>query len=89
MPWRERSAMDEKASFILEWQSAECSFSALCRSFGISRTLGYRYVLRFLLRGPPDCGNSRELRGGYGTARQGTSRRQSCGCEASGPASVH
>jgi transposase InsO family protein len=43
--------MDEKASFILEWQSGEGSFSALCRSFGISRTLGYRYVLRFVLLG--------------------------------------
>jgi transposase InsO family protein len=51
MPWRTRSAMEEKASFILEWQSGECSFSALCKSFGISRTLGYRYVLRFLLMG--------------------------------------
>ena len=51
MPWRERSAMDEKASFILEWQSGEGTFTALCKSFGISRTLGYRYVLRYLLRG--------------------------------------
>jgi transposase InsO family protein len=51
MPWRNRSAMDEKASFILEWQSGESTFTALCKSFGVSRTLGYRYVLRYLLRG--------------------------------------
>ena len=51
MPWRKRSAMDEKASFILEWQSGESTFTALCKSFGVSRTLGYRYVLRYLLRG--------------------------------------
>jgi len=43
--------MDEKASFILEWQSSEGSFAALCKSFGISRTLGYRYVLRYVLLG--------------------------------------
>ena len=43
--------MDEKASFILEWQSGEGSFAALCKSFGISRTLGYRYVLRYVLWG--------------------------------------
>ncbi len=43
--------MDEKASFILEWQSGEHSFAALCRAFGISRTLGCRYVLRFVLWG--------------------------------------
>jgi transposase InsO family protein len=43
--------MEEKASFILEWESGEHTFTALCRSFGISRTLGYRYILRYLLRG--------------------------------------
>jgi len=51
MPWRERSAMDEKASFILEWESGEHTFKALCESYGVSRTLGYRLVLRYLLRG--------------------------------------
>jgi transposase InsO family protein len=43
--------MEEKASFVLEWESGEHTFTALCKSYGISRTLGYRYVLRFLLRG--------------------------------------
>jgi transposase InsO family protein len=43
--------MDEKASFILEWESGESTFTALCKSFGVSRTLGYRYVVRYLLRG--------------------------------------
>ncbi len=51
MPWRERSTMDEKASFILEWESGEHTFTALCKSFGVSRALGYRLVLRYLLRG--------------------------------------
>ena len=51
MPWRERSTMDEKASFILEWESGEHTFTALCKSYGVSRTLGYRLVLRYLLRG--------------------------------------
>jgi transposase InsO family protein len=51
MPWRERSAMEEKASFILEWESGEHTFTALCKSYGISRALGYRLVVRYLLRG--------------------------------------
>jgi len=51
MPWRERSAMEEKASFILEWESGEHTFKALCKSYGVSRALGYRLVLRYLLRG--------------------------------------
>ena len=51
MPWRERSTMDEKASFILEWESGEHTFEALCKSYGVSRALGYRLVLRYLLHG--------------------------------------
>jgi transposase InsO family protein len=48
MPWQARSAMDEKASFIFEWESGESTISALCESFGISRTLAYRYINRYL-----------------------------------------
>ena len=51
MPWRERSTMDEKASFILEWESGEHTFKVLCKSYGVSRALGYRLVLRYLLHG--------------------------------------
>ncbi len=51
MPWRERSTMDEKASFILEWESGEHTFESLCKSYGVSRALGYRLVARYLLRG--------------------------------------
>ena len=52
MPWRERSAMDEKTSFIFEWESGESTVSALCEAFGISRTLAYRYIGRYLQEGP-------------------------------------
>jgi transposase InsO family protein len=51
MPWREQSAMDEKASFILEWEAGEHTFTALCKSYGVSRTAGYRLVARYLLLG--------------------------------------
>jgi putative transposase len=40
--------MDEKTSFIFEWESGESTVSALCEAFGISRTLGYRYIGRYL-----------------------------------------
>jgi hypothetical protein len=43
--------MEEKASFILEWESGESTVSDLCVSFGISRTLAYRYIARYLLQG--------------------------------------
>jgi transposase InsO family protein len=48
MPWQERSTMDEKTSFIFEWESGESTVSALCEAFGISRTLGYRCIARYL-----------------------------------------
>jgi len=51
MPWKERSAMDEKASFVLEWESGEHTFTALCKSYGVSRTAGYRLELGYVLRG--------------------------------------
>ncbi len=37
MPWKERSAVAERVSFILEWQAGQSSVAELCRSFGISR----------------------------------------------------
>jgi transposase InsO family protein len=43
--------MDEKTSFIFEWESGESTVSALCESFGISRTLAYRYIARYLDQG--------------------------------------
>ena len=47
MPWKERSAMQEKKSFIMEWQADGVTVAELCRSFEISRTLGYMYIRRF------------------------------------------
>ena len=43
--------MDEKMSFIFEWESGESTVSALCESFGISRALAYRYIGRYLDHG--------------------------------------
>jgi transposase InsO family protein len=51
MPWRERSAMEEKASFILEWESGKHTFKSLCDAYGVSRTAGYNLVANYLLRG--------------------------------------
>jgi transposase InsO family protein len=51
MPFKERSAMDEKTSFIREYYAEGTCFSELCASFGISRTLGYKYLARYLRDG--------------------------------------
>ena len=65
MPWRERSAMDEKTSFVFE--VGESTVSALCEAFGISRTLAYRYIGRYLQEGPAGLAEQSRARG-CGTA---------------------
>jgi transposase InsO family protein len=47
MPFKERSTMDEKKSFITEYRAGGVSFTELCASFEISRTLGYKYLKRY------------------------------------------
>lgn len=47
MPWRQRSVVQEKQSFIMEWLADGVNVSELCRTFGISRTLGYAYIKRY------------------------------------------
>jgi len=51
MPWKERTIVQEKQSFIMEWMAEGISVAELCRTFGISRTLGYRYIRRYLKDG--------------------------------------
>jgi transposase InsO family protein len=38
--------MDEKVSFIMEWEGG-AGVSELCEEFGISRTLAYKYIKRY------------------------------------------
>lgn len=51
MPWKDMSIMDSKMEFINEFRSGAWSMAELCRQFGISRTLGYKYLRRYELRG--------------------------------------
>jgi hypothetical protein len=41
MPWKEKTAVDERKAFITAWQRQELSFSALCRG-GPLRGTGIR-----------------------------------------------
>jgi transposase InsO family protein len=52
MPWKETCVMEQKIEFILAWKKGELSMAALCRSFGISRQTGYKWVSRFTEDGP-------------------------------------
>lgn len=47
MPWREVSAMSQRYEFVMLASQEGANVSALCRSFGISRTQGYKWLARY------------------------------------------
>ena len=47
MPWGETSVMELRAQFIFDLQSGEYGMSELCRQYGISRTIGYKWLTRY------------------------------------------
>lgn len=47
MPWKSSSIMEERIKFVLLANQESVDFSSLCRSFGISRPTGYRWVNRY------------------------------------------
>jgi transposase InsO family protein len=51
MPWREVSAVSQRYEFVMLASQEGANVSALCRSFGISRTQGYKWLARFAQQG--------------------------------------
>jgi putative transposase len=47
LPWKETCRMDEREQFIELAMRRDTSIAALCRSFGISRKTGYKWLARF------------------------------------------
>jgi hypothetical protein len=45
--------MDEKVSFIMEWDAGDIPVTALCQEYGICRSLAYKYIRRYLQGGIP------------------------------------
>ena len=77
MPWHESCAMEERMSFVVDWQREEWSFALLCRRYGVSRKTGYKWIGRFEaggLSGPSASGTWRRLR-----------RRRTRPCRSSSP----
>ena len=46
MPWKARTALEQRKEFIAEWQLQLDGFAELCRKYGISRPTGYKWVER-------------------------------------------
>ena len=47
MPWKARSALDERREFLRSWREQEDSLSELCRRYGISRPTAYKLIDRY------------------------------------------
>ncbi|HEV7880075.1 helix-turn-helix domain-containing protein, partial [Bradyrhizobium sp.] len=47
MGWTETCAVDERMRFVIAAGKHEESFAALCRDFGVSRRVGYKWLARY------------------------------------------
>ena len=47
MGWRETCAVDERMRFVMAAEKREEPFAALCRQFGVSRKVGYKWLGRY------------------------------------------
>jgi transposase InsO family protein len=47
MVWTETCAVEERMRFVVAVQEHEVSFAAVCRRFGVSRRVGYKWLARF------------------------------------------
>lgn len=51
MGWKETCAVEERMRFVVAAQEQEESFAAVCRRFGVSRRVGYKWLERFAEEG--------------------------------------
>ena len=51
MPWQEVCVQERRIRFIHDWQKQEDSMAELCRRYGISRRVGYKWIERYKLDG--------------------------------------
>jgi putative transposase len=47
VPWKETCVMEQRVEFITKWRQERETMAELCRSFGISRETGYKWVRRY------------------------------------------
>lgn len=51
MAWKERCVMDERLSFMADYLKKEWCMAELCRRYGISRRVGYKWLARYEIEG--------------------------------------
>src|SRR2546430_14445801 len=47
MGWMETCAVDERMRFVIAAEKHEEAFAAVCRRFGVSRRVGYKWLARY------------------------------------------
>jgi transposase InsO family protein len=47
MPWKTSGVVEQRARFVVEYESGEWTMTELCRHFGIARKTGYEMVARW------------------------------------------
>jgi putative transposase len=52
MPWSQTSPMDQRTQFIADHLRQRYSMAELCEQYGISRKTGYKWIERYVERGP-------------------------------------
>src|SRR5499427_6833333 len=52
MPWSQTTPMDQKTQFIADYLREKLSITELCALYGVSRKTGYKWIERYLERGP-------------------------------------
>lgn len=52
MPWKETCAMDERMRFVIAASEEDAVMREVCARFGISRTIGYKWLRRYRAAGP-------------------------------------
>ena len=51
MPWQEACVQEQRMRFIHDWQKQQDSMAELCRRYGISRRVGYKWLERYRQEG--------------------------------------
>lgn len=52
MAWKETCAVSERMEFVVAVRKGEEAFAMICRRFGVSRRIGYKWLTRFETEGP-------------------------------------
>ena len=52
MPWKDTCSVDERVKFVSEVMRDERTFAEVCRDYGVSRRIGYKWLDRYEQGGP-------------------------------------